>query len=60
MPTSKKKILANRRNSKKSTGPVSNEGKLKSSLNSMNMGFMETRLLLSVKMLMTLMISLID
>ena len=38
MPTSKKKILANRRNSKKSTGPVSNEGKLKSSLNSIKHG----------------------
>ena len=31
--TSVKKILANRRNSKKSTGPVSKEGKLKSSQN---------------------------
>ena len=38
MSTSKKKILANRRNSKKSTGPVSNEGKLKSSLNSIKHG----------------------
>ena len=28
-----KKILSNRRNSKKSTGPVSKEGKLKSSQN---------------------------
>ena len=38
MPTSTKKILANRRNSKKSTGPVSNKGKLKSSLNSIKHG----------------------
>ena len=29
MATSTKKILANRRNSKKSTGPVSNKGKIK-------------------------------
>ena len=38
MATSKKKTLANRRNSKKSTGPVSKEGKLKSSLNSIKHG----------------------
>ena len=38
MATSKKKILANRRNSKKSTGPVSKKGKLKSSLNSIKHG----------------------
>lgn len=38
MSISKKKILANRRNSKKSTGPVSKEGKLKSSLNSIKHG----------------------
>ena len=38
MATSKKKTLANRRISKKSTGPVSKEGKLKSSLNSIKHG----------------------
>ena len=38
MATSMKKILANRRNSKKSTGPVSNKGKLKSSLISIKHG----------------------
>ena len=38
MATSMKKILANRRNSKKSTGPVSIKGKLKSSLNSIKHG----------------------
>ena len=38
MATSMKKILANRRNSKKSTGPASNKGKLKSSLNSIKHG----------------------
>ena len=38
MPTSIKKIIANRKNSKKSTGPISNKGKLKSSLNSIKHG----------------------
>ena len=38
MATSIKKILANRKNSKKSTGPVSIKGKLKSSLNSIKHG----------------------
>jgi len=38
MATSKKKIIANRRNSLKSTGPISKEGKLKSSLNSIKHG----------------------
>ena len=33
-----KKIIANRNNSKKSTGPVSNLGKLKSSLNAIKHG----------------------
>ena len=38
MPTSIRKIIANRKNSKKSTGPISNKGKLKSSLNSIKHG----------------------
>ena len=38
MPTSMKKIIANRKNCKKSTGPISNQGKLKSSLNSIKHG----------------------
>ena len=33
-----KKIIANRKNSKKSTGPISKAGKLKSSLNSIKHG----------------------
>lgn len=38
MATSIKKILSNRRNSKKFTGPKTNQGKLKSSLNSIKHG----------------------
>ena len=38
MATSMKKIIANRNNSKKSTGPITNKGKLKSSLNSIKHG----------------------
>jgi hypothetical protein len=38
MPTSIRKIIANRNNSKKSTGPITNKGKLKSSLNSIKHG----------------------
>lgn len=38
MATSIKKIMSNRRNSKKSTGPKTNQGKLKSSLNSIKHG----------------------
>ena len=38
MPTSIKKIIANRKNCKKSTGPITNKGKLKSSLNSIKHG----------------------
>ena len=38
MPTSIRKIIANRKNSKKSTGPITNKGKLKSSLNSIKHG----------------------
>jgi hypothetical protein len=36
--TSRKKIIANRKNSKKSTGPVSQQGKLKSSQNAIKHG----------------------
>ena len=38
MPTSIRKIIANRKNCKKSTGPITNKGKLKSSLNSIKHG----------------------
>jgi len=38
MPTSTKKIIAKRKNCKKSTGPTSNKGKLMSSLNSIKHG----------------------
>ena len=60
MPTSIRKIIANRKNSKKSTGPITNKGKLKSSLNSIKHGLYGEKIAIIGETLMRLMILLSD
>ena len=48
---SQKKIDANRRNAKKSTGPKTKEGKAKSAMNSIKYGIIQINILLKMKAL---------